>query len=205
MLATMTEPPTIADGPPPRSPELFEPESTVLLVVDVQERLMRAQPRADEIAWNIRRLLDAASTLGVRVVATEQSPDKLGPTLPVLREKLDSDPIAKVEFSAAGCRDIWDPLAAAGVDRVVVCGIETHVCIAQSALDLLSAAYRVAIPVDAVGSRFALDHSTALARLSGSGATLTTTEAMMFEWCREAGTPQFKKISELAKESPASR
>lgn len=184
-----------------RSPELFAADATLLLVVDLQERLLSVQPRARQIAFNTRRLLDAAAALGVRIAATEQSPNKLGGTSAELRERLPAAPHVKAAFSASACGDIFQSLPDAGIDRVVVCGIESHVCIQQTVLDLLSGAYRVAVPVDAVGSRFDVDHETALQRMESAGAVLTTTESMMFEWCETAEAPGFKQISALAKES----
>lgn len=182
----------------PRSPELMNRDDTVLLVVDIQERLLPAIFAGDRLVWNVRRLLESAKTLGLKITATEQYPEKLGPTVEPLAGLIPR-PISKLAFSCMGCEGLttgWE-LARR---RVLLCGIETHVCIAQTALDLMSSGYRVYVPVDAVGSRHALDHETALRRMDSSGVTLTTTEAAMFEWCRIAGTPEFNIISALAKE-----
>ena len=84
-----------------------------------------------------------------------------------------------------------------GIYKLLLSGIEAHVCVQQTALDLLAAGWRVYVAVDAVGSRFEIDSRTAIRRMDSSGVTLTTTEAALFEWCREAGTPQFKEISRL--------
>jgi nicotinamidase-related amidase len=88
-----------------------------------------------------------------------------------------------------------------GIAKVLIAGIETHVCVQQTALDLLAAGWSVFVAVDAAGSRFEIDHVTALDRMNSAGATLTTTESALFEWCRVAGTPEFKQISKLARES----
>ena len=181
-----------------RSPELMNRDDTVLLVVDIQERLLPAIDGGDRLVWNVRRLLEAARTLDLAIAATEQYPEKLGSTVEPLAGML-SQRHSKLAFSCIGCEELtarWEPAR----HRVLVCGIETHVCIAQTALDLMSAGYRIYVPVDAVGSRYLLDHETALRRMESSGVTLTTTEAAMFEWCRIAGTPEFKIISALAKE-----
>ncbi len=185
----------------PRSPELMRPADTALLVVDVQKRLMAAEPERARIAWNSRRLLDAAGILGVRVAATEQYPEKLGPTIGELAERITTAIPDKMTFSCGSCSAIFDEWQAAGIHRVLVCGIETHVCVQQTVLDLLAAGYQVVIAADAVGSRHAIDHDIALRRMEASGALLTTTEAAMFEWCGVAGTDEFKKISALAKET----
>ena len=100
------------------------------------------------------------------------------------------------------CGEIFERWRADGRYRVLVCGIETHVCVMQTALDLAAAGFEVYVAVDAVGARHAVDHETALRRMESAGVVLTTTEAAMFEWCRIAGTPEFKKISALAKEKP---
>jgi len=188
-------------APLPRSPELMNAADTGLLVVDVQEKLLSAVPERARIAWNCRRLLDAAQALGVPVAATEQYPEKLGATVPELRERLAAAPTSKLSFSGAACGPLLHDWKNDCFYRVLVCGVETHVCIAQTALDLVAAGWMVYVAVDAVGSRFAVDHETALRRLESAGVVLTTTEAAMFEWCRLAGSAQFKQISALAKET----
>jgi nicotinamidase-related amidase len=185
----------------PRSPELMRPADTALLVVDVQERLMAVEPEGARIAWNARRLLDEAKILGVRSAATEQYPEKLGPTIPELAERIKTAIPDKLTFSCGSCSAIFADWQAAGIHRVLVCGIETHVCVQHTVLDLLAAGYQVMVAADAVGARHAIDHDVALRRMEASGALLTTTEAAMFEWCGAAGTDQFKQISALAKET----
>ena len=189
-------------GPVPRSPELMRPADTALLVVDVQERLMAVQPEGPRIAWNARRLVDGARILGVRAVATEQYPEKLGPTIPQLAERIAAPIPGKMTFSCGACDAIFADWQERGIHRVLVCGIETHVCVQQTVLDLLAAGYQVLVAADAVGARRAVDHEYALRRMEASGALLTTTEAALFEWCGVAGTEGFKQISALAKEEP---
>ncbi len=178
----------------------MRPEDTGLLVVDIQERLLAVEPDGKRIVWNARRLLDGAKILGVRAAATEQYPEKLGKTVPELTERLTTKPSAKMAFSCGECNEIFGSWREAGIHRVVVCGIETHVCVGQTVLDLLAAGFQVLVVADAVGSRHAIDHEIGLRRLEASGALLTTTEAALFEWCVEAGKPEFKLISALAKE-----
>lgn len=184
----------------PRSPELMRPEDTGLLVVDVQTRLIGVQAEGERVVWNARRLLDGAKILGVQSAATEQYPEKLGPTVPDLAGRLSVPPASKLAFSCRTCDEIFSAWRAAGIHRILVCGIETHVCVQQSVLDLLAAGFQVLVAADAVSSRFAIDHETALRRMEASGALLTTSEAALFEWCSEAGTAEFKAISKLAKE-----
>lgn len=173
---------------------------TGLLVVDAQEKLLSVVPGAKRIVWNIRRLIDAAAVLGMPTAATEQYPEKLGPTPPELLLRL-AKPVAKLTFSGAACCPSLAAWKRDGRYRVLLCGIETHVCIAQTAFDLTADGWLVYVSVDAVGTRYPIDHETALRRMEAAGVLLTTTEAAMFEWCRLAGTPEFKHISALAKES----
>ena len=181
-----------------RSPELMSTDDTALLVLDVQEKLVPAIAGSAEIVWNIRRLLAGARTLGLPCLATEQYPQGLGPTIAELA--LAEPTFAKLSFSAAGCRECIDYLKQRNVFRVLICGLETHICVQQTALDLLSEGWRVYVAVDAVGSRHGIDHETALRRIDASGGVLTTTEAALFEWCRVAGSAEFKEISKLARE-----
>jgi nicotinamidase-related amidase len=149
----------------------------------------------------MRRLLDAAAALRVPIAATEQYPEKLGATAPELLQRLGSAP-GKLAFSACACGDIFERWRDDGRYRVLVCGIETHVCVLQTALDLVAAGFETYVAVDAVSARHTIDHEIALRRMESAGVVLTTTEMAMFEWCRVAGTPAFKQISALVKESP---
>jgi nicotinamidase-related amidase len=182
-----------------RSPELMSVADTTLLVVDVQEKLIRLIPGARRIVWNIGRLIQGAKILQVPVLATEQYPKGLGPTTSDLASLLGAVP-GKIGFSCLSCEEIADRLAADDRPKVLLAGIEAHVCIQQTALDLLATGRSVYVAVDAVGSRFAIDEKIALERMQSSGATLTTTEAALFEWCQAAGTPEFKQISAMVRE-----
>jgi len=186
----------------PRSPEMMRAADTALLVIDVQQRLIPAIRNAERIVWNCRRLLTGARVLDVRTAITEQNPEKLGETVAELAAAYAGHVPAKMAFSCGACGEVFADWREAGIERVLLCGIETHVCVAQTAFDLLAAGYQAYVAVDAVGSRAALDHETALRRLESSGAVLTTAEAALFEWCERAGTPQFKQISALVKETP---
>jgi nicotinamidase-related amidase len=183
-----------------RSPELMCRSDSALLVVDVQEKLVAAMGGAGRIVWNVRRLIEGAETLGLPVAASEQYPQGLGPTVPELAPRLRKRP-AKLGFSCRELADLFADLRQRDIEKLLVCGLETHVCIQQTVLDLLSDGWRVYVAVDAVGSRFDLDHRIALRRMESSGAVLTTTEAALFEWCQAAGTPEFKQISRIVREA----
>ncbi len=185
-----------------RSPLLMDRAESALLVVDIQERLLPVQPEGSRVVWNARRLIDGAKALEVRTAVTEHVPAKLGPTAPVLAERLPT-PHPKAAFSCAACEQLVQAWQDAGVRHVVLVGFETHVCIAQTALDLLSAGFEPKVVVDAVGSRFTVDHKTALRRLDASGVTLATTEATLCEWCETSTDAAFRTISALTKEKEA--
>ena len=123
----------------------------------------------------------------------------IGPTTQELAERLSNIP-SKLTFSCGGCPQIFAELRDARIYKILVVGIEAHVCVQQTVLDLIADGFQVYLAVDAVGSRFDLDYQTALRRMDSAGATLTTTEAALFEWCDAAGTPEFKKISTLVRE-----
>ena len=188
-----------------RSPLLMNPKDSALVVIDVQEKLIPLIPEYQRIVWNINRLLDGAAALGVSVCGTEQYPKGLGGTVEPLAMKLkaQTENIAdKTMFSCRECDSSFQDLSAAGVHNLLICGIETHVCIAQSSLDLLAQGFNVFVCADAVGARHEIDHQTALRRLENSGVVLTTTEAALFEWCEKAGSDQFKQISKIVQQSP---
>ncbi len=176
-------------------------DDTALLVVDVQEKLVRLLPAHERLVRNIRRVVDGAKLLGVPVLGSEQYPQGLGPTTADLAERIGPMP-GKLSFSCAGCAETIEKLQTLGRPKVLMVGIEAHVCVLQTALDLLSAGYRVYLAVDAIGARYEIDQTTALRRLEAAGATLVTTEMALFEWCRIASAPQFKQLSALVKERP---
>lgn len=187
----------------PRSPELMSRDDTALLVVDVQDKLVSLIPGHQRMVWNIRRLIDGAKVLGVPATGTEQYPRGLGPTTEVLASRLGELP-DKLTFSCGGCPEVFSAFRDAGICKLLVVGIEAHVCVQQTVLDALADGYQVYLAVDAIGARHEIDYQTALRRMESSGAVLTTTEAALFEWCDAAGTSEFKQISALVREAEPS-
>ena len=180
------------------------PASTVLLVVDVQERLAPAMPaaRLESLVRSAGILLDAALPLGVRVLASEQYPKGLGHTLAPIAEKLKAlgvSPMAKVTFDACGDATIARALAAMAPRAVVLVGMETHVCVFQTARELVRRGYEVHVPVDAVASRSEENRAAGIALCERAGAVPTTTETVVFDWLERAGTEAFKAVSKLVK------
>jgi nicotinamidase-related amidase len=182
-----------------RSPELMSRNDTALAVIDVQQKLISLVQEHERIVWNIRRLIDGAKLLGLPLLATEQYPHGLGGTVPELAQRLSQIP-DKVAFSSCGCDAFCQQLVAADTPKVLLVGIEAHVCVQQTALDLIANGYRVYVAADAIGSRCSTDYETALRRMELAGVTLTTTEAALFEWCRESSAPEFKQVSALVRE-----
>ena len=172
---------------------------TGLLVIDVQEKLMPLIPGAAEVIRNIAFLIDAARVLEMPVQATEQYPKGLGATVPELARRVPQRP-EKVAFSCCAIPSVVENFRRAARPKLLLAGIETHVCVQQTALDLLTSGFRVYIPADGVASRQAIDHERALRRLENAGAIVTTCESAVFEWIGAAGTPQFKEISRLVQE-----
>jgi nicotinamidase-related amidase len=172
---------------------------TGLLVIDVQEKLIHKIHAAAALVRNTAFLIDAARLLDMPVQATEQYPKGLGSTIPELARRLP-DRADKVAFSCCAIPLVVETFRSSARPKLVLAGIETHVCVQQTALDLLADGFRVYIPVDAVGSRYAVDHDVALRRLDHAGAILTTAETCVFEWVGGAAHPRFKDISRLVQE-----
>ena len=187
---------------PSRSNFLMTRGNTATLVIDIQERLVSKITDHERICWNAGRLIDAALLLGMPVQMTEQYPQGLGHTVAWLGQKL-GPPVEKRMFSCRECNELISGFSNSGIANVLICGIETHVCVQQTALDLIASGFGVFVAVDAVGSRFPLDHSTALARMQSAGVTLTTTESALFEWCETSGADEFKSISKLVQQQYA--
>ena len=172
---------------------------TGLQVIDVQEKLVPMIFDADALVRNIAFLLDAARLLNLPIQCTEQYPRGLGATVPQLADKLPLRP-DKVAFSSCAVPSIVQTFHREARPKLVLCGIEAHVCVLHTALDLLALDFRVYIVADAVGSRYRVDREIALRRLEQAGAILTTCEMCVFEWIGGAGHPQFKAISRLVQE-----
>jgi nicotinamidase-related amidase len=176
---------------------------SVLAVIDLQERLLQAF--SDDVRPALVKqaalLIDAARILEIPVVATEQYPKGLGPTVDAIRSRLPTSvtPIEKLTFSSARSDAFRSALAVSGRQHVVLCGAETHVCVLQTALDLLEDGHRVSVAADAVGSRRRLDWDRGLAVLERAGATVGTSEMFVFRWLERAGTSEFKALAPLVK------
>jgi nicotinamidase-related amidase len=174
---------------------------SVLVIIDLQERLAAAMEPAAlaGVVRNVRILLRAAAALGVPVLATEQYPKGLGPTAPEVAEMLPGGTgrIEKTCFSCSGAEAFSEALHASGRAQAILAGMEAHVCVLQSALELRGAGREVFVVEDACCSRRRENHANAMARMRAAGVVVTNTESVAFEWLRDARHPQFKAISAL--------
>ncbi|WP_165230320.1 isochorismatase family protein [Aquisphaera insulae] len=181
-----------------RSTERLTARHGGLLVVDMQEKLLAAMPERDALIGQVERLVRGAGLLGVPIWATEQYPKGLGPTVPSLAALIADRP-AKLTFHCCAVPRFMDQLRTREIQHVTLAGVEAHVCVAQTALELLDGGFRVQVPADAVGSRRRLDWEFCLRRLEHAGATVSTTEAVLFEWLETADRPEFKEISRMVR------
>ncbi|MBM3362661.1 MAG: isochorismatase family protein [Betaproteobacteria bacterium] len=203
---------------------LLDADDSQLVLVDYQTRLMPAMHESTLVLGNALRLVRMAELLKVPVVATAQNPDRLGPQMPELEAALEAagaQPLSKIHFSAVPdglsallrpvqCKPVGNarslprhlqraPQSESGRQSVVVAGCEAHVCLLQTALDLLAEEFEVWVVTDACSSRTERNRDAAFDRLASAGAELVTTEMVAFEWLRTAGHPAFKVMQALIK------
>lgn len=175
--------------------DLLSRERTLLLVVDVQEAFRKAVPGFERIAQASGTLVGGAVEMEIPIVCTEQYPQGLGSTVPEVSSRLPEGytPIPKTRFSATGAEgfDLGDR------DQVVLCGVEAHVCVAQTAIDLLGRGVDVRVVEDAVGSRSQANRDVGLRRIAEAGGVASSVEASLFELLGEAGTPEFKSVQKM--------
>jgi nicotinamidase-related amidase len=179
---------------------MLQSDSTVLVVIDVQDKLFRVMPDREALADNLGKLIRGTQVLGVPLIVTEQNPKGLGPTIAELASLMPAvSPIPKLSFSCCGEGRFLLELKALKRRQVLLAGIELHVCVYQTALDLLALGYEVQVVADGVASRRAQDREIGLARLRDSGVNLTTTEMALFELLKVAEGDVFKEISRIVK------
>ncbi len=181
-----------------RSTQRLTARHGALLVVDLQDKLMTRMTDRDRVVANVVGLIRGANLLSVPVWATEQYPRGLGPTVPEVAALIPERP-AKTTFHCCAVPQLLEQLYGRLVRHVTIAGIEAHVCVAQTALELLDMGFRVQVAADAVTSRRKLDREFALRRLEHAGAVVSTTESILFEWAETADRPEFKAFSDLIK------
>lgn len=182
-------------------PNILSAANSLLIVVDLQTKLSAVMPERDAelMTANARSLIEAAEILGIPVLLTEQYPKGLGPTDATITDILSEDTLIfdKTGFSCCAAEGFTDTVASTDRKQIVLVGQETHVCVLQTALELIHSGYQVHIVEDAVCSRKAEHKFYALQRMQQQGATITNYESVLFEWVKDSTHPEFKKISGL--------
>ena len=183
-----------------RFSKLLKPNQTALLIIDVQERILPVISNYLLVVENTLKLIKGFKVLGLPLYYTEQYPKGLGPTVSSITKELgELKPFDKMSFSCSGASDLFEEFKKKNLSQIVVCGIESHVCVQQTVLDLIENGIQVNLAADAVSSRKEIDYNTALNRMRHHGAEVTTTESILFELLNICGTPQFKDISKIVK------
>ena len=175
----------------------LKPEKCALLVVDIQDRLMRVINEKERVGNNSSLLVKAANVMKIQVVATTQYVEKIGEIIPEVSADLqDITPLDKMEFNCFANQGISDALKGLdqAVNTLIVCGVETHICVYQTVQGALNAGYNVWVAADAVSSRTEENYRIGLSRISGMGATIGSTEMIIYELLHKAGTPEFKAM-----------
>src|SRR5512135_3746457 len=176
-------------------------DSAVLLVIDVQEKLCKAMDSEvlRQLTGNVSTLLEAAKEMQIPVLVTEQYTRGLGETLPEIRERIPVPAVEKMSFSCCGDEAFMNRLKDLGRKQVIVTGMESHVCVLQTVLELLAQGYHVHVVTDAVMSRKKKNWKLGLNMVASAGAVVTSTEAALFQLLKVAGTEEFKKLSKLVR------
>ncbi len=179
---------------------MIDIEKCCLVVVDVQGKLAQLMDGKESLFANIEVLIKAAKALEMPILWCQQNPRALGPTVPQLAELLDGvEPVDKMSFSCCGDAKFIEKLNALKPTDVILCGIEAHVCVYQTAMDLLDRDLNVHLIADAVSSRTAANRQIAVRRITAEGANLSCTEMILFELLKTAEHPEFKELCRLIK------
>ncbi|MFH4788486.1 hydrolase [Vibrio alginolyticus] len=175
--------------------------NTGLIVVDVQGKLATLMHESDALIENITKLLKGAKALDLPILWLEQNPERLGPTAEPIREVLESTHLPITKYTFDGCKEATFKVAVenAKVDTWLVCGIESHICVYQTAVSLRQSGYRVELVTDCVSSRTAANKALALAKLTANGVVLTGLEMCLYEMVEDCRVPEFKEILALIK------
>ena len=182
------------------SKTLLENE-TLLLIVDVQQKLINNIKGSQLLIFNIKKLIDTCNLLNVNIAITEQNPLKLGMTLESILNDNEYPKFEKMEFSCSENESFLNYINKNNFKNIIVCGIESHICILQTSIDLLRKGFNILIPRDAIGSRNEIDNDTAFLRLILSGAVASTTESLICELCKTSNRKEFREVSKILKNS----
>ena len=179
---------------------LLGKENTGLVIVDVQEKLMGVMGQKERVVDRVSKLLDLARVFQLPVILTEQNPQFLGATLPAVQESLPGyEPIEKVHFDCCAVDAFNNVIENKGLRNIILTGVETHICVFQTCVSLLERGFRVHVPHHAVDSRTEANWQIGLSLMQEAGATITSTEAVIFQIFKKAGTPEFKALLKTIK------
>jgi len=176
-------------------------DQTLLLILDMQEKLISNIKNNNLLTFNIKKLIDTCNLLNVHIAITEQNPLKLGKTLESILENKEYPKFEKMEFSCSKNKSFTDYINKYNFKNIIVCGIESHICILQTSIELLEKGFNILIPKDAIGSRNDIDNDTAFLRLILSGAVASTTESLICELCKTSTRKEFREVSKILKTS----
>lgn len=183
-----------------RHPKILQKQKTALLVIDIQERILSVIHEVENVIQNTLKLINGFNIMNLPIYYTEQYPKGLGITEARIKEALGSnEAIQKLTFSCYGAVNLFDEMKEKNIEQVVVCGIESHVCVQQTVLDLLANGFQVNVAYDSVSSRRKSDYEISIARMRSNGAEILGTESVLFELLNACGTEEFKAVSKLVK------
>ena len=174
---------------------------TLLLILDMQEKLIANITGSQRLIFNIKKLIDTCNLLNVHIAITEQNPLKLGKTLESIIDSKEYPIFEKMEFSCSQNKNFIDYLNKYNFKNIIICGIESHICVLQTSIELLEKGLNILIPRDAIGSRHEIDNNTAFLRLLSSGAVASTTESLICELCKTSNRKEFREISKILKDT----
>jgi len=176
-------------------------EETLLLILDMQEKLISNIKGNQLLIFNIKKLIESCDLLNVRIAFTEQNPLKLGKTLETILESREYPVFEKMDFSCSKNNSFIDYINEYNFKNIIICGIESHICILQTSIELIEKGLNILIPKDAIGSRNEIDNDTAFLRLIMSGAIASTTESLICELCKTSRRKEFRDVSKILKKS----
>jgi nicotinamidase-related amidase len=182
-----------------RHAKILRKECTALLIIDIQERILPVISENERVVENTLKLIKGFKAMNLPIYFTEQYPKGLGSTTTKLTDELTGEAIQKMTFSCYDAGNLFKELVQKDIKQVVVCGIESHVCVQQTVLDLMANGFQVDLAADAASSHRQFDYETALIRMRSNGAEVTTTESILFELLDFCGTPEFKVVSKIVK------
>lgn len=183
-----------------RNSIILKKDTTALLIIDLQERILPVIRNYEAVLENTVKLIRGFKIMQLPVYFTEQYPKGLGTTSQIILDELSGyHAFQKMSFSCSGAENLFEEFHKNKLSQIVVCGVESHVCVQQTVLDLIANDHQVNLAADAVSSRKELDYNIALKRMRTLGAEITTTESILFELLEVCGTPEFKEVSKIVK------